>query len=67
MGTLYINGVPLESATYAGNLEMCDGCNVKKPVSKGAYSYLPAESGDAPGDPFIWLCYECHDGLPPRN
>ena len=67
MGTLYVNGVPLTVEAIASNLEYCDGCGDRKPVSKGAYKYLPSETGVDVGDPFIWLCYPCHDGYTSRD
>lgn len=60
MGTLYINGKPLDVGieNYAPTLQNCDGCDKWKTTTGGKTIYLAGDEGTI-GEAVAWFCHEC--------
>lgn len=61
MGTLYINGKPLDvgSQSFSPSLQNCDYCEEWKTTTGGKMVYLPGEVEGSQGEAVAWFCADC--------
>jgi hypothetical protein len=60
MGTLYINGKPLDTGeNNSPRLERCDQCETLKSITGGRTIYSSGYSYDELGEAIAWICADC--------
>lgn len=61
MGTLYINGKPLDvgSESFSPSLQNCDYCETWKTTTGGMTFYGVGEEVGSLGEAIAWVCADC--------